>query len=51
MKNKAAQTLGRMAKGKPKQYSKAELAKRTKRLIAGRRAYAKIQRSIARGKQ
>jgi hypothetical protein len=42
--NKAAQTLGRMARGKPKRYSAAELAKRTQRLIAGRRAYAVKQR-------
>jgi hypothetical protein len=42
--NKAAQTLGRMGRGKPKSYSAEELAKRTERLIAGRRAYAVRQR-------
>ena len=42
--NKHAQQLGRLGAGKPKRYSAAELARRTKRLIAGRRAYAKIQR-------
>jgi hypothetical protein len=42
--NKAAQTLGRMGRGKPKQYSAEEIAKRTERLIAGRRAYAVRQR-------
>lgn len=30
--NKAAQALGRLAKGKPKNYSSAELARRKKRL-------------------
>ena len=29
MKNRAAQALGRMARGKPKNYSAAELARRT----------------------
>jgi hypothetical protein len=43
--NKAAQTLGRMGRGKPKSYSADELAKRTERLIAGRRAYAVRQRA------
>lgn len=34
--NKAAQTLGKLAAGKPKQYSKAELKRKTKRLLKGR---------------
>jgi hypothetical protein len=39
MKNKHAVELGRMAAGKPKHYSKAELAKRTVRLRKAKRAY------------
>jgi len=42
--NKNAQALGRLNRGKPKRYSAEELAKRTERLIAGRRAYAVKQR-------
>jgi len=42
--NKNAQALGRLNRGKPKRYSAEELAKRTERLIAGRRAYAVRQR-------
>ena len=34
--NKAAQTLGRLAAGKPKNYTAAELARRTKRLADAR---------------
>lgn len=34
--NKAAQKLGRMAAGKPKNFSAAELARRTKRLAVAR---------------
>lgn len=34
MKNKAAQELGRMAAGKPKNYSEAELERRRKRMKA-----------------
>jgi hypothetical protein len=32
--NKAAQQLGRLARGKPKHYSAEEIKKRTKRLLA-----------------
>lgn len=32
MKNKAAQAIGRLARGVPKNYSAAEIAKRTQRL-------------------
>jgi len=42
--NKNAQALGRLNRGKPKRYSAEELARRTERLIAGRRAYAVKQR-------
>jgi hypothetical protein len=35
--NKAAQALGRMARGVPKNYSKAELARRAKRLAEARK--------------
>ena len=35
--NKAAQALGKLAKGKPKNYSRGELAKRKKRLAKARR--------------
>jgi hypothetical protein len=35
--NRAAQKLGRLARGKPKQYSPAEIKKRTKRLAAARK--------------
>ena len=34
--NKAAQQLGRLAKGKPKTLTKAEIARRTKRLAEAR---------------
>lgn len=34
--NKAAQTLGRLAAGKPKNYTAAELARRKKRLADAR---------------
>jgi hypothetical protein len=34
--NKAAQTLGRLAKGVPKNYTAAELARRNKRLADAR---------------
>lgn len=34
--NKAAQQLGRLAAGKPKNYTVAELARRKKRLAAAR---------------
>jgi hypothetical protein len=36
-KNPAAVALGRLAKGRPKKYSKEELAKRTVRLNEARR--------------
>lgn len=35
--NKAAQSIGRLAAGKPKNYSAAELAKRKKRLADARK--------------
>ena len=35
--NKAAQSLGRLAKGKPKKYSQAEIKARTKRLAEARK--------------
>jgi hypothetical protein len=35
--NKAAQQLGRLARGKPKRYSPAEIKKRTKRLAEARK--------------
>lgn len=34
MKNPHASALGKLAAGKPKKYSKAEIAKRTKRILA-----------------
>lgn len=37
MKNPHAIALGKLAAGKPKKYSKAELAKRTRRIIAARK--------------
>ena len=36
MKNKAASALGKLAKGKPKNLTKAEIARRTKRLAEAR---------------
>jgi hypothetical protein len=36
-KNKAAQALGRLGKGVPRKYSKAELRRRTKRLAEARK--------------
>jgi hypothetical protein len=35
--NKAAQQLGRLARGKPKHYSPAEIKKRTERLAKARK--------------
>jgi hypothetical protein len=35
--NKAAQSLGRLARGVPKNYSRAEIARRTKRLAEARK--------------
>jgi hypothetical protein len=39
MMNRAAQTLGRRAKGVPKRFSVEELAKRTERIKAARREF------------
>jgi hypothetical protein len=36
--NRAAQALGRRAKGVPKRFSKEELAKRTQRILDARKA-------------
>ncbi len=41
VKNKAAQSLGRLAAGKPKRFSAEEIAKRTARLAAAREAKAR----------
>lgn len=41
MKNPAAVALGRMAKGVSKTLSKAEIARRTEKIIEARRAHAK----------
>jgi hypothetical protein len=41
MKNPAAVALGKLAKGKPKKFSKAEIKRRTELLIASRRNGAK----------
>lgn len=46
--NKAAQQLGRLAAGKPKNYSAEELAKRSARLVKARKEYLKQQRKNAR---
>jgi len=35
--NRAAQTLGRLARGKPKKYTAAELERRKKRLAEARK--------------
>jgi hypothetical protein len=35
--NKAAQSLGRLARGVPKKYSSAEIQRRTKRLAEARK--------------
>jgi hypothetical protein len=35
--NRAAQKLGRLARGKPKRYSSAEIARRKKRLAEARK--------------
>ena len=42
-KNKAAQALGRLAKGKPKNYSAEEIARRSK-ILAGINARAKAKK-------
>ena len=42
--NRAAQTLGRRAKGVPKKYSKEELAKRTERILAASQEVNRSQR-------
>lgn len=44
--NKAAQALGRLAKGKPKNYSAKEIARRTARLKAAQEKRAKTQRAL-----
>lgn len=46
--NRAAQSLGRRAKGVPKRFSKEELAKRTQRILDARKASlaAKAKREI-----
>jgi hypothetical protein len=41
-KNKAAQALGRLSKGKDKHYSAEEISKRTKRLLTWRRKYGNL---------
>lgn len=46
MKNQAAVALGKLAAGIPKNYTKAELKRRTERLVAGRRAWAMRQKLI-----
>lgn len=46
IKNLAAVALGKLGKGKPKHFSKAEIAKRTKRLAAARKLRWKIKAVI-----
>lgn len=37
--NKAAQALGRLARGKPKNYSREERERRTRRIVEARRKF------------
>ena len=48
--NKAAQQLGRLAAGKPKNYSAAELARRKKRLADARKKRWPRKRATRRAK-
>jgi len=46
--NRAASQLGKLAAGKPKNFSADELAKRTARLRAAQKNRAKTQRALRR---